>query len=99
MTVYPRVRKTLTVRTRRRGSGRVRAENNFPAREAEATERARDRLRPDSRPEGLHYTKLENAGADTTHMSNPLYGTEIDSPATAGVWTGRRRACVACSKL
>ena len=26
-------------------------------------------------------------------------GTEIDSPSSAGVCTGRRRACVACSKL
>ena len=32
-------------------------------------------------------------------LDEPVYGTEIDSPATAGVWTGRRRACVACSKL
>jgi hypothetical protein len=28
-----------------------------------------------------------------------VYGIEIDSPAMAGAWTGRRRACVACSKL
>src|ERR1700704_3806668 len=35
----------LTVRTRRRGSGRVRAEANFPAREAEAHDRGRDRVR------------------------------------------------------
>src|SRR3954464_6774462 len=44
MAVYPRVHGPLTVRTTRRGSGRVRAEANFPAREAEAHERVRDRV-------------------------------------------------------
>ena len=34
----------VDLRTRRRGSGRVRAEANFPAREAEAHERGRDRV-------------------------------------------------------
>src|SRR5690348_14152520 len=31
--------------------------------------------------------------------SEGFYGTVIDSPFNAGVWIGRRRACVACSKL
>jgi hypothetical protein len=28
-----------------------------------------------------------------------IHGTAIVAPDSAGVWTGRRRACVACSKL
>ena len=32
-------------------------------------------------------------------LTHNLYGTEIDSPGRPGVCTGRRRACVACSKL
>jgi hypothetical protein len=54
--------------TRRRGSGRVRAERNFPAREGEAFERGRvaacepqgsKTARFDGRPEGLHYFSLK----------------------------------------
>src|SRR5215467_16041024 len=32
-------------------------------------------------------------------LAQSPYGTDIDSPLSAGVCTGRRRACVACSKL
>src|SRR4051812_16769641 len=42
--VCPRGRKTSDPGTRQRGSGRVRAEADFPAREAEAPERGRDRV-------------------------------------------------------
>src|SRR6267143_6486112 len=31
--------------------------------------------------------------------SDSGHGTEIVSPGSAGVWIGRRRACVSCSKL
>jgi hypothetical protein len=41
--LHPRVRKTFELAARRRGIVRVRAEANFPAREAEAHERPRDR--------------------------------------------------------
>src|SRR4051812_37725203 len=40
-------------------------------------------------------------GCTTRHLftTQQDQGTDIDSPSSAGACTGRRRACVACSKL
>lgn len=50
--------------------------------------------------------RLRNAGCPRCPRANETHGeaagshrTVIVSPGSAGVWTGSRRACVACSKL
>jgi hypothetical protein len=69
--VYPRVRKTLTSGTRQRGTVRVRAEANFPAREAEARERGRDRV-GDGRSVKPHVTDRQRRPEGLRHIQKSL---------------------------
>jgi hypothetical protein len=89
--VYPRVHGPLTVRTRRRGSGRIRAEANFPAREAEAHERGRDRAANSSGVRCADGCPLERMGRNERLDVRFYVAWPLRVPITAAAASARPR--------